>query len=405
MNNYDFKLDMESKNSLSVILSQIKRGSVVLEFGCANGRMSRYLKETLGCRVFGVEIDAVAAEASCAFMERMLIEDIGQLGWVKAFGDIEFDVIVFADVLEHLIDPLTVLIHAKELLREDGIIYVSVPNVTHNCIVMELFNEQFGYRDAGLLDSTHIRFFSYKSFKKLVAKSGLSVMFQDGISVVPELSEFGYRYEELMPCVAEFLEGREYGEIYQFVFGLTRDATLSVENNIICNASRRYAQVMVDLGEGYGEHIESVFIDREGERICLDFELGKYEKICGIRFDPLNRCVMVSLEGIVLYLESGESFVLGHSMSNAKLSHNKREYFTSFDPIYHLDLGGRDIIGAKRLEIVMSYKEAGYAEVVEEIIRVQWEILREQNQKFEEYREFCNRGIIMKFLNFINERR
>lgn len=393
-NSYDYELDMESKNSLSVILSQIERGSVVLEFGCANGRMSRYLKEVLGCTIFGVEIDALAAEASRAFMERMVVEDIAKLGWLEAFGDVRFDAIVFADVLEHLVDPMMILSCAKELLKEDASIYVSVPNVTHNCVVMELFYEQFGYRNAGLLDSTHIRFFSYDSFRELVTKSGLSVVFEDGISVVPELSEFGYRYEEFAPCVGDFLESREYGEIYQFVFGLKRDAAVSVENSIVCTKTRRYAQVMVDLGEGYGEHIESVFIDREGESICLEFELGKYEKIYGIRFDPLNRCAVVKLEEVVLYMESGESFVLGHSVSNAKFSYKGREYFTSYDPIYHLDLEGREIVGAKGLKIVISYKERGYVEIAEEIIGLQSERIK-----------FCEKGVVMKFLNFINGRR
>ena len=397
-NSYDYELDMESKNSLSVILSKIERGSVVLEFGCANGRMSRYLQEVLECRVFGVEIDALAAEASRPFMERMVVEDITKLGWLEAFGDVRFDAIVFADVLEHLVNPMMILSRAKELLKEDGSIYVSVPNVTHNCVVMELFDEQFTYRNAGLLDSTHLRFFSYNSFRELAQKSGLHVVFEDGISVVPELSEFGHRYEKLMPCIGDFLESREYGEIYQFVFGLKKDATKSVENSIVCTQTKRYAQVMVDMGEGYGEHIQSFFIEREAERLCLEFELSQYEKILGIRFDPLNRCAIVKLEEMVLSMESGESFVLGHSVSNAKFVHEGREYFGSYDPIYHLELEGREIVGARGLKIVMSYREVDHSEVVEEIIKV-------QNEKIEEYREFCEKGVIMKFLSFINGRK
>lgn len=368
-NNYDFALDMQSKNSLSIILSKIKKGSLVLEFGCAHGRMSRYLKEVLECKVYGVEIDEEAARSSKAYMEELVVENIGSFGWLDRFGGLRFDVVIFADVLEHLVEPAAVLTKAATLLKEDGVVYVSIPNITHNCVVMELFKEQFEYQRAGLLDSTHLRFFSYYSFKELCAQSGLSVVFEDAVVVVPELSEFSHRYEELPCYVGDYLQSREYGEVYQFVFGLQKSlGEFHVEKLSIVSQPQRYLELMINSGNGYGEEIQRVYVAGEAKSLALEFSLEAYEKIAGLRLDPLNRCVVVALEEIRLVLESGEEILLTCSMSNAKHSFKGKDYFTTYDPIYHLDLKEREFFDAKCLRVVISYSEKSYVEIFEEII-------------------------------------
>lgn len=386
-NSYDYELDLENKNSLSVILSKIKPKSHVLEFGCAHGRMSRYLKEVLECKVYGVEIDGEAAAASGVFMEQLLVENIESLGWLETFGEKSFDVIVFADVLEHLNNPLNVLRHAATLLGEDGVVYVSVPNITHNSVVMELFQEKFTYRDAGLLDSTHIRFFSYNSFKELVKESSLAVVFEEGIVVSPEFSEFEHRYEELAPVVGDFLEQREFGEVYQFVFGLQHNATQKELSPLsVVHTSERYAQLFVDCGEGYGEYFENIVVKNRGVEVCLEFDMRRYNNVVGLRFDPLNRCAVVALHAIVVHYESGKSVALERSASNALFSHDGWDYFTTYDPIYHFNLNEKEMAGAKMLQVVMSYQEehcvdilAKIIDVKEKIINVKEEIINKLN--------------------------
>ena len=113
---YDFDIDLETKNSLSIIINRIKPNSMVLEFGPANGRMTRYLKEVLNCKVYAVEIDKEAAKDAKRYCEKILVDDVEKYTWLEVYKDLEFDYIVFADVLEHLYYPEKVLKESKLLL-------------------------------------------------------------------------------------------------------------------------------------------------------------------------------------------------------------------------------------------------------------------------------------------------
>src|SRR5271157_4140585 len=112
MSKYDFELNMKTQNSNSVILNNIKPESKVFEMGCAHGRMTKYLKETLHCRVSIAEVDI---EAASQWAEQAYVGYEGvNFGDIEAstfwFGrDNDYDYVIFADVLEHLHDPQKVL--------------------------------------------------------------------------------------------------------------------------------------------------------------------------------------------------------------------------------------------------------------------------------------------------------
>jgi hypothetical protein len=287
---------------------------------------------------------------------------------------------------------LGILTHAATLLKEDGTVYVSIPNITHNSIVMELLEERFTYSNAGLLDSTHIRFFSYRSFRELVEKSSLSIAYEDTIIVPPELSEFSHIYEDFQPFVGDFLERREYGEVYQFIFGL-KQGTIEKEMAYLHTdkPSKRYGQLLVDCGEGFGEYIETIFIENQGTTVCLEFNIERYTPIIGLRFDPLNRCATVTLHDVMVFYKNGESAALGHSVSNAKFSHDGRDCFTTYDPIYHLDFVDKEILGGKTVKIVMSYQEDSCGNILEEIINSKEEIINSKEEIINSKQEIINR--------------
>ncbi|MBP3296876.1 MAG: class I SAM-dependent methyltransferase, partial [Lachnospiraceae bacterium] len=168
MGNYDFSLDLESVNTMSVINGWIKEGSRILEFGPANGRLTKYLKEEKDCRMTIVEIDGETGREASAFAEKAYLGEEGDIEKFKWTAETEpFDYIIFADVLEHLHCPDRVLKEASDLLKPEGEILVSVPNITHNSILIDLINDRFDYDETGLLDRTHVHFFSYDSFVKM----------------------------------------------------------------------------------------------------------------------------------------------------------------------------------------------------------------------------------------------
>ena len=163
---YDFELRMDERNSLSLIAKQVEENSIVLEFGPANGRLTRYLKEKKNCKIYAVEIDKDAAKDAGRFTEQIIIGDIEEFSWLENWSNIEFDYILFADVLEHLHDPLEVLKQTKCILKDSGKVIVSVPNVAHNAILIDLYRNIFNYTNVGLLDNTHIHLFAYYSLKE-----------------------------------------------------------------------------------------------------------------------------------------------------------------------------------------------------------------------------------------------
>lgn len=223
MSDYNFDLDMNSRNSNSVILQNIKPGSKVYEFGCAHGRMTRHLKQELFCEVIACEINEQAARSAEQFTDWIYIgrdADLNEFdrSWKKE--DTDFDYLIFADVLEHLLDPVATLTTAKKLLGTEGSVWISIPNISHNSVMIDLFNDKFEYRDIGLLDRTHLKFFTEKSLEQFVSDCGLRIVTKHNLPNLVEHTEFGNSYEDVPPSFAELLKGRRNGNTYQFVWEL-----------------------------------------------------------------------------------------------------------------------------------------------------------------------------------------
>ena len=134
MGKYNFELDLFGNNTISWIANSVEEQSRVLEFGPANGRLTKYLSEQKKCKVDIVEIDSESGKEASQYAEKALIGElegnIENYYWISQ--DIKYDYIIFADVLEHLIDPQSVLEHCSAVLGEKGKILVSIPNAAHN---------------------------------------------------------------------------------------------------------------------------------------------------------------------------------------------------------------------------------------------------------------------------------
>jgi SAM-dependent methyltransferase len=154
------------------IVEFVPSGARVLEFGCATGYMSQVLKERLGCSVTGIEIEPEAARAAEAHCERVIVGDAEELDFEALFGDERYDMALFADVLEHLKDPAAVLRRVRPFVAEDGAVVASIPNVAHGSVRLALLAGQFQYRERGLLDASHVRFFTRDSIQDLFEGSG-----------------------------------------------------------------------------------------------------------------------------------------------------------------------------------------------------------------------------------------
>lgn len=227
MSKYDFKLDMKGDNSLSVILRNIKPESTVLEVGPAHGRMTKHLKEELKCTVDIVEIDEEAGRVAAQWSRNAFLGTEGNIEdvhmWSNILSELVYDYVIFADVLEHLVNPEKVLANSKALLKEGGSVWISIPNVAYNGVIIELMNNQFTYRDIGLLDNTHLRFFTMYSLEKMVKKCGFKIHSEFNLQNKVSLSEFKDAYTKVPPQIASFLKFRPGGEVYQMIWELKVD--------------------------------------------------------------------------------------------------------------------------------------------------------------------------------------
>lgn len=147
-----------------------------LDIGCASGLLGRALKQINPARkVYGIEfVENVAREAE-KNLDRVACADIESDPF--PFPDERFDVISFGDVLEHLREPWDVLAKFMPYLEDSGILVCNVPNVGHWSVILELLQGKFEYQDSGLLDRTHLRFFTLMSFREMLGRVGFNSIF------------------------------------------------------------------------------------------------------------------------------------------------------------------------------------------------------------------------------------
>jgi 2-polyprenyl-3-methyl-5-hydroxy-6-metoxy-1,4-benzoquinol methylase len=166
----------------SPVVPLVEPGEHVLDLGCATGWQARLLVER-GCTVVGVEVDAEAAVRAMAWCERVVVCDLDLADLADELEHERFDVVAAGDVLEHLRDPVRVLHSVASLLRPDGRIVASVPNVAHGSVRLALLGGTFDYADAGLLDRTHLRFFTATTVRELFTSAGWTIERLDRIEV------------------------------------------------------------------------------------------------------------------------------------------------------------------------------------------------------------------------------
>lgn len=166
---------LDSNHSHSKIVQLIPRYAQVLELGCSKGAMSRLMKEQCEASIFGVEKDPQAAWQAQRYCDYVFTEDLDHPNSLDALQFEKFDVITLVDVLEHLRYPQLLLERLKPFMMDESVILLSVPNVAHTSVRLELLTGDFRYEEAGILDDTHLKFFTLNSLKALIERSGFVI--------------------------------------------------------------------------------------------------------------------------------------------------------------------------------------------------------------------------------------
>lgn len=224
---YEYPLDPEAPNNTAaaILAMALTGGARVLDLGSGPGIVASHLQREHGRSVTCLDGDKdLLAVATGRGVEDTIVANLDDPAWPDLLEGRRFDVIILADVLEHLAAPEAVLgaIADRGLLADDGFLVVSIPNAAHQAVIAELLTGHFTYHPTGLLDRTHIRFFTKDSFTELAEQHGFAVTEVRRTLRTLEQTEFRDRISQLDPEVYRILSGRGVeGQTYQLIMRLT----------------------------------------------------------------------------------------------------------------------------------------------------------------------------------------
>jgi len=174
--------DERKQGSHQKVVALVGKNRQVLEIGSGPGFVSERLKQN-GCTVTAIELDPQKARKARRFCKKVLVGNVEEMR--LPFSKKSFDAVLFGDVLEHLHSPESALQRVKPSLRDNGLIVVSLPNVANWKIRLKLLFGKFEYTDWGILDKTHLRFFTRKTAAKLIEGAGYEIVKQEFVPSFP----------------------------------------------------------------------------------------------------------------------------------------------------------------------------------------------------------------------------
>lgn len=215
--NYEYEVDTTSQTGPANVVRLVGQGKRVLEIGCGPGSITKILAEQGGCKVTALELDPEAIKKVMPYCVKVMQADLNSSEWPSLLAEDKFDVVVAADVLEHLYDPWKSLQRMVPLINDNGYIVISLPHVGHAAVASCLINGDFDYRDWGLLDRTHIRFFGLKNIEDLFAQANLKIIEAKYVTKSPEETEFAAGWSKLSSSVQAALMSSRHAQVYQVV--------------------------------------------------------------------------------------------------------------------------------------------------------------------------------------------
>ncbi len=180
--------NMNEGSAYAKLLKLVMPRNKVLEFGCATGYVSKIMKEKLNCYVTGIEIDPDAAKDAEMHCERVIVGSPGKI-----------------------------LAGIRPFLSERGYIIASIPNVAHISVALELLDGRFDYRPLGLLDDSHLRFFTKKTIYSLFKSSGYEGTIMDRVIIKPEDTEFQTVLQKYPASLLSYFDAGGEALTYQFI--------------------------------------------------------------------------------------------------------------------------------------------------------------------------------------------
>src|SRR3989338_2118133 len=169
--------DTHNPEVINFLFQEAKPGVRILDVGCGTGKLGKLIKSKINCYIEGIEIDPEAAKIAQKGYDKIieinLEELIAQKKLLGAIG--KYDIIILGDILEHIRQPDELLRSCQDVLKDNGYLIASIPNIANWMIRIKLLFGIFNY-SGGILDEGHVRFFTYKTARRLLQKNGYSII-------------------------------------------------------------------------------------------------------------------------------------------------------------------------------------------------------------------------------------
>ncbi|MBU6453267.1 MAG: class I SAM-dependent methyltransferase [Cyanobacteria bacterium REEB67] len=215
---YDYNVESFDEGShYGRLLGRVGRSKRVLELGSSTGFLTTAMTEQYACSVVGVEIDEDAARAAREKGHEVFVLDLDKADLTETLSGRQFDVVLCADVLEHLREPVRTLRQAAALLAPGGYLVCSIPHVAHGDIRLSLLSGRLPYRPTGLLDHTHMKFFTRALLEETFESAGLRLDLVERNRWQTTRTEVQGRMPEAIAGLSDYLAADPENETYQFI--------------------------------------------------------------------------------------------------------------------------------------------------------------------------------------------
>lgn len=403
----------DERTSLSVLASLVHDNATVLDLGCGSGALGQYLKETRQCTSDGLTWSEAEAQHARPHYRHVVVADLETCDLRAAFPAAGYDYIVCADVLEHLRHPENVLAACRDLLKPGGRLLVSVPNAGYAGLVAELLQGEFRYREEGLLDRTHLRFFTRRSLARFLGEQRWAIETLDTIRREMPESEFKAQFDQLPPAVARYLAAVPDALTYQFV-GAAEPVPQVVTHEQGGNAPAEpthalfTAQLYMAYGEGYvedGKQSATGVMGSARQTISFSLPTGG-APLTSLRLDPADRPGFLHLHALRVLDAQGQAqweWTSGQATGSLLAQTPSQQIawqgplpgsgptlmlLTGDDPWFELPVPAAQLSGAARLEVELGWPlSADYLALSATVLPLQDQVSRlgqalahEQNQ-------------------------
>lgn len=217
--------------NVAILARQVNAESTVLDIGCGEGKFGAMLLNKK-CQLYGIDIDSEACRNASEkykynkiFCTNIEAPDYADEGFAELESlSFEFDYIALIDILEHVINPTRVIENSVRYLKDKGKILISVPNVNNADIFLNLLNDHFNYREAGVLDNTHTKYFTRHSFIEWIEDINSTADFALDCEYIGSTfgeTEFMQEVEKKYPNVYELIQLNPWFNAIQHLFVLT----------------------------------------------------------------------------------------------------------------------------------------------------------------------------------------